>query len=101
MVVGAFRMLFLGTIIIDAKWQKEFALHLVNKQKWPDMRGFIDYCHSSGIKVLLWLQAWTIGGLSDELCIKNNGKAVCMDPPNPDYREIMEKGVCNTKRTAF
>ena len=68
-------------------------MYEVDKQKWPDMRGFINYCHSCGIKVLLWLQAWTIEGLSNELCIKNNGKAVCMDPSNPDYREVMEKGV--------
>ncbi len=82
-----------GTLIIDAKWQKEFALFNVDERKWPDMRGFIDSCHERGIKVLLWMQAWTMEGLDESLCITKDGKAVAMDPTSPGYRKILENGI--------
>jgi len=82
-----------GTLIVDAKWQKELALFNVDKRKWPDMRGFIDSCHARGIKVLLWIQAWTMEGLDENVCIKKDGKPVAMDPTNPEYRKILEDGV--------
>ncbi len=82
-----------GTLIVDAKWQKELALFNVDERKWPDMRGFIDSCHGRGIKVLLWIQAWTMEGLDPSLCIKKDGIPVSMDPSNPKYRKILEDGV--------
>jgi hypothetical protein len=82
-----------GTLIVDAKWQKELALFNVDVRKWPDMRGFIDSCHAQGIKVLLWIQAWTMEGLDESLCIRKDGTPVAMDPSNPAYRKILEDGV--------
>jgi hypothetical protein len=82
-----------GTLIVDAKWQKELALFNVDERKWPDMRGFIDSCHARGIKVLLWIQAWTMEGLDESLCIRKDGTPVAMDPSNPAYRKILEDGI--------
>ena len=82
-----------GTLIIDAKWQQELARFNVDERKWPDMRGFIDACHARGIKVLLWIQAWTREGLDDSLCIMKDGSPVAMDPSNPAYRKILEDGI--------
>jgi hypothetical protein len=65
----------------------------VDEHKWPDMRGFIDRCHARGIKVLLWMQAWTTEGVDANFCITKDGKPVAMDPTNPGYRKILEDGI--------
>ena len=82
-----------GTLIIDAKWQKELARFDADERKWPDMRGFIDACHERGIKVLLWMQAWAMEGLDETFCITKDGKAVAQDPTSPACRKILEDGV--------
>ncbi len=83
-----------GTLIIDAKWQKEHGRFREDTTKWPAMRKFIDDCHSKGIKVLLWLPSWVSReGVPDELCMKKSGLPVTVDPTHPEYRKIMEEGI--------
>lgn len=82
-----------GTIIIDAKWQKEFAGFEVDTRKWHDMRGFIDRCHAQGIKVVLWILAWSKEGLGKNECILKDNKPVAMDPTSPNYRKRLEDGI--------
>jgi len=83
----------IGTVIIDAKWQKKFATFEVDKSKWSDMRGFIDGCHQKGIKVLLWIQAWSKEGLVKRECIHKEGVSVSMDPTSPEYQRRLEQGI--------
>ena len=82
-----------GTLIVDAKWQRHLARFEEDKGKWPDMRGFIDRCHAQGVKVLLWLQAWSQEGLDPDLCAKRGGEPVAMDPSHPGCRRHLEQGV--------
>ncbi|HOJ38861.1 MAG TPA: hypothetical protein PKX93_00385 [bacterium] len=82
-----------GTIIIDAGWQKRPGISLVDQKKFPDIRGFIDECHSRGMKVMLWIDAWNRGGVPDEECLTINGKPVAVDPSNSRYLARMGKFV--------
>lgn len=44
------------TVLIDAFWQYEWNLDPIPDQnRFPDLRKFIDHCHSRGHKVLLWI----------------------------------------------
>ena len=82
-----------GTLIIDATWQTAKGLNVVDTEKFPDLRGFIDRCHAKGIKVLLWLNAWDREGLPDELCLTNNGKPLAPDPTLPEYSELLREQI--------
>ncbi len=83
-----------GTIVIDDKWQKNYGICDVDDKKWPDMKGFIEYAHSKGKKVLLWLKAWDKEGLEDFLCIKDeSGFALAVDPTNRDYKLFFKERI--------
>lgn len=83
----------IGTIIIDAKWQKEFGGFEVDETKWPDLRGFIEDCHRRDQHVILWIMAWDMEGLASNECIQRNGQPISPDPTSPAYRERLEKGI--------
>lgn len=83
----------IGTLIIDAKWQTKLDNFEVNKRLFPDLRRFIDRCHSQDIKVLLWVQAWGLEGAAAGHCIKLNGKPVAPDPTHPIFRKQLEEGI--------
>ena len=43
------------TVIVDAFWQKRSTPEAIpDESRFPNFRGFIDYCHERGHKVLLW-----------------------------------------------
>jgi len=43
------------TVIVDAFWQYRYTPEAIpDESRFPNFRGFIDYCHSRGHKVLLW-----------------------------------------------
>jgi hypothetical protein len=83
----------IGTIIIDAKWQKEFGGFEVDETKWPDLRGFIEDCHRRDQHVILWIMAWDMEGLASNECIQRNEQPISPDPTSPAYRERLEKGI--------
>lgn len=80
-----------STIIIDCKWHKEFGTMEVDKEKWSDMRGFIDSQHQKGRKVLLWYNFWSVEGLPKDECITCGEEALYVDPTNPKYMARLEK----------
>jgi Glycosyl hydrolases family 31 TIM-barrel domain len=86
-----------GTIILDAKWQKNVGDPIVDENKFPDLRGFVDECHSNGIKVILWHHGWDREGVPDNECAWLDGKPAYVDPTNPAYR----KRVRNYMRRLF
>ncbi|MBQ1954923.1 MAG: hypothetical protein II350_04195 [Clostridia bacterium] len=44
------------TVLIDAFWQHEWDLDPIpDRKRFPDLRKFINTCHSRGHKVLLWI----------------------------------------------
>lgn len=43
------------TVVVDAFWQHRFSAEpKPDRERFPDLRGFIDTCHARGHKVLLW-----------------------------------------------
>ena len=75
-----------GTIIIDDMWQTDYGTNEVDKEKWPDLRAFVDKRHSEGRRVLLWWRLWNCDGLPAEECIKSDGLSVTADPTSAAYR---------------
>ena len=75
-----------GTIILDAKWQKNVGDPIADTKKFPDLRGFIDECHAKGQKVVLWHNGWDREGVPDDECCMLDGKPVAVDPSNPKYK---------------
>ncbi len=101
-----------GIITIDDKWQIEYGTCEVDRDKWPDMRGWIDARHDEGLHVLLWFGAWNPEGLAPEETVKDGeGRVACADPSSPAYqarlREMIrrmisgEPGCCNADGIKF
>ena len=77
-----------GQIIIDDGWQRDGTLGdlFVDENRWPDLRGWIESRRAEGIRSILWMCAWNREGVPDDECITNkDGKAVNVDPTNPNY----------------
>jgi len=76
-----------GTVIIDDKWQKRYGTLEVDREKWPDLRGWISGQHARGRRVLLWLGAWSPEGLpaGECICRADTGEPVAADPSSPEY----------------
>lgn len=82
-----------GIIIIDAKWQQNMGTPVVDKNKWPDLRGFVDKMHSENKKVLLWIKSWDAEGLSKKECVSLLCNPIAADPTNPIYRKRIEENI--------
>ena len=74
-----------GTVILDDKWQCHLATAEPDKNKWPDMRKWIDDCHAKGIRVFLWCLAWYKEGVPEDEMMTRNGVPVCGDITNPKF----------------
>ncbi len=83
------RGLPVGTIIIDDKWQSHYGTFDVDEKKWPDLKGFIARQHAKGRHVLLWVPAFHVEGLPDELAVKSGGHAIAGDVSNPEYEKYL------------
>src|SRR5439155_21627506 len=76
-----------GTIAIDDKWEATYGSGKPDREKWPDLRGWIERRHEGGQRVLLWWKAWDAEGFSAEHCVRTpDGRAVAVDPSNPAAR---------------
>jgi hypothetical protein len=78
-----------GTIVIDDKWQKQYGTFDVDERKWPDMQGFVARQHAKGRHVLLWVPAFHLEGLPEDLCVKMGNQAIAGDVSNPAYEEFL------------
>jgi len=83
--------IFPGTIILDAKWQKNVGDPVADEKKFPDLRSFVDECHARKIRVILWHNGWDRSGVPDDECCFLDGKAFKVDPANPAYRDRVKK----------
>ena len=80
-------------VIIDAKWQETYGNIVVDKEKWPDMRGFVDQLHADGIKVCLWIRSHSAEGLPQDECVKSLTNPIAADPSNPKFIERTRKNI--------
>ena len=75
-----------GIVVLDDKWQASYGDNLVDRDKWPDLPGFVRGQHRLGRRVLLWLKAWDPQGLPAEECVTNAaGVVLAVDPTHPAY----------------
>ena len=84
------RKLPVGTIVIDDKWQRGYGSFDIDREKWPDLKGFVAAQHARGRHVLLWVPVAHTDGLPDPLCIHDeHGKCLAPDLGNPAYEQFL------------
>lgn len=85
-------------VIIDDKWQDQYGSAEVNKDRWPDLRGFIDKNLEKGIYTFLWYRLWCDEGLPEECKILDEDSNIYFrksnltaDPSHPVYQEKLKE----------
>lgn len=95
------RKLPVGTIVIDDKWQKGYGSFDIDREKWPDLKGFVAAQHARGRHVLLWVPVAHADGLPDALCVHDeHGKCIAPDLGNPAYESYLRAQIRNLVETA-
>jgi hypothetical protein len=80
-----------GTIVVDDKWQEEYATCRPDAGKWPDLAGFVASRQARGQRVLLWWKAWDPEGAPAEACVRApDGTPLAIDPESPAGRAVIE-----------
>ncbi|MDD3410512.1 MAG: hypothetical protein PHY12_06850, partial [Eubacteriales bacterium] len=75
-----------GTLVVDDKWQKHYGTFEVDREKWPDMPGFVRRQHEKGRHVLLWIPGYQAEGVPEAFCAKDeSGKPLFATPGLPAY----------------
>jgi hypothetical protein len=83
-----------GIVVIDDKWQSAYGTNEPDREKWPDLRGFVARQHAEGRRVLLWLKAWDAEGLPIEECVTNAaGRPVAFDPTSEAFAARLRASV--------
>lgn len=86
-----------SAIVIDDKWQKEYAIDIVDTDKWSDIRGFVDkQLNEDGIRTMLWFKLWDPEGLCDEACIRNDRGNKFIDPTHPEFLKLLDAAIERT-----
>ena len=84
-------------LIIDDKWMNDYGTATVNKNKWPDLRGFIDENRREhGIHTFLWFRLWpeTEEGVPKEYCVYDEiEKVYVADPSHPGFRTMLKETI--------
>jgi hypothetical protein len=83
-----------GTVVVDDKWQREYATCRPDPAKWPDLRGWTAGRHERGQRVLLWWKAWDVEGAPPEACVRApDGTPVALDPQTTGCRDLLDDAV--------
>ncbi|MFL5776220.1 MAG: hypothetical protein ACJ76W_08095 [Chloroflexota bacterium] len=83
-----------GTVVIDDKWQTNYATGAPDTGKWPDLHGWIASRHDAGQRVLLWYKAWDAEGLPAAGCVRaRDGTPLRVDPSHPDGEAAIRESV--------
>ena len=83
-----------GFMIIDDKWQVDYANDVADPEKFPNMRAFIDRRHAEGLKTVLWWKLWDAEGAKPEWCTPTcEEDVVRIDPSNPDYLKMLDENL--------
>ncbi|MFC4454206.1 hypothetical protein [Deinococcus sonorensis] len=83
-----------GILVLDDKWSLHYGTCEVDRERWPDLEGWIERAHQRGQHVLLWWKAWDAEGLPPEACVLNDlGEPVTTDPTSPAYEAALRLAV--------
>lgn len=85
--------LYPKVLIIDDKWQREYAPAEPDQEKWQDLKAFIARRHAEGIHTLLWFKLWDSEGFEDELCVTADNGSRRLDPSNPEVIRRLKASV--------
>lgn len=84
-------------LIIDDKWQSEYAVDAADPEKWPDLRAFVDEQHENCVHTMLWFKVFDPEGLSDDACVtadmgggKLDPPAKKIDPSSPAFLKVLD-----------
>ena len=80
-------------VIIDAKWQETFGNNVADKNKWPDMRSFVDRLHADGVRVCLWIRSFNCEGIPHDESILSLCNPIAFDPTNPAFKERTRRNI--------
>lgn len=79
-----------GTVVVDDKWQQNYATCTPDVTKWPDMAEWIRSRHLKDQRVLLWYKAWDPEGAPPEACVRDrHGRPIALDPESSAGRRIL------------
>jgi hypothetical protein len=82
------------TVVVDDKWQAEYATCRPDPVKWPDLKGWIADRHTAGQRVLLWWKAWDTEGAPPQDCVTDAaGRPVGLDPDSPACAAVVTDAV--------
>ena len=81
-------------LIIDDKWQEQYGTATVSRDRWQDLRAFIDRNLEKGIRTMMWYKMWDSEGVPEEYCLwDENEKRYVVDPTNPGYQAILKENI--------
>lgn len=85
-----------GIVCTSDKWQLDRYRLIPDEDRYEDLRGFVNWHHSDGRKVIAWWGLWNVDGAPTEWCIcDKNGKPLSLDPENPELRKVMVEDIKN------
>jgi hypothetical protein len=81
-----------GTVVVDDKWQAEYATCRPDPDKWPDLAAWIARRHDEGQRVLLWYKAWDTEGATPAACVRDHtDRPIAIDPESADGVRVIEQ----------
>ena len=82
------------TVVVDDKWQADYATCRPDPRKWADLKGWIAERHAAGQRVLLWWKAWDPEGAPADACLTDAaGEPVALDPDSPACVALITEAV--------
>ncbi len=78
-------------LIIDDKWQTNYAIDIANPDKFADLRAFVDRRHAEGIHTMMWFKIFDPDGLDcDEACVTTERSGKRIDVSHPYFLKVLD-----------
>lgn len=84
-------------LIVDDKWQKNYATDEVDTDKWHDLRAFVEEMKAKhGIHTMLWFKMWDAEGLSPAAVLPTGAvwpPTGIYDPSHPEFLHALDEAL--------